>query len=116
MRIDQRLTDLPNCTYAESGLSTIREKSSVAVASLAAPQQTGWSIGWPRQCMLKDQLHEARARPGRPRVLSTSGPYVLAAQLAEAFLLGFVHGRLLENAPRLDARQGLHRMNGVSAA
>jgi len=34
-------------------------------------------------------------------------------QLIEAFLLGFVHGRLLEYAPRLGANQGLHRMNGV---
>jgi hypothetical protein len=34
-------------------------------------------------------------------------------QLVEAFLLGFVHGRLLENAPRLGAGQGLHSMNGV---
>ena len=38
---------------------------------------------------------------------------MLPVQLVEAFLLGSVHGRLLENAPGLAARKGLHRMNGV---
>lgn len=38
---------------------------------------------------------------------------MLAVQFVEPVLLGFVHGKLLESAPRLDVTQGLHRMNGV---
>jgi len=39
---------------------------------------------------------------------------VFQVQFVEPFLLGFFHGgKLLENAPRLGAGQGLHRMNGV---
>ena len=45
--------------------------------------------------------------------LQFQGPKELAVQLVETFLLGFVHGRLLEKATRFGTRQGLHRINGV---
>ena len=45
--------------------------------------------------------------------LQLQGSKVRAVQLVEAILIGFVHGKLLENAPRLGAHQGLHRMHGV---